>query len=510
MADIKVTIEDAQPINVSLGEAVNIYQGGTGDYNDLDNLPDLTLKADKSDTYTKIEVDTSLAGKAEIVHVHTIADVTGLQTALDGKQPTGDYATNTALTSGLATKADTSSLASVATSGSYNDLSNKPTIPTNNNQLTNGAGYITSASLPDVSNFITASSTNTLTNKSGNISQWTNDSGYLTSHQNISGKEDTSNKKTDLTDNSDTYYPTQKAVKTAVDNLSSTLTGKADDDAVVKLTGNQSVAGVKTFTSSPVVPTPTADMQVATKKYVDDNSGGGGGGTWGSITGTLADQTDLQNALDLKSNSSSLATVATSGDYVDLSNLPTIPAQFNPIAGTNISLSGTYPNITFDATGGGGGGGAWEIVADVTLTSDAPEIAVSGLDLDTDGIYKIEAWNLDSVSDNAIFCVNEETPSITPAGWQYRTIRVEGSVTYVNQNPSLAVNGTVGTFRGTITKVVGGKTFINFDNMRSDGRYSISSQYKTATTNITKIRIAPEARTDMKAGARMVITRLSA
>ena len=29
-------------------------------------------------------------------------------------------------------------------SGSYNDLSNKPTIPTNNNQLTNGAGYITS------------------------------------------------------------------------------------------------------------------------------------------------------------------------------------------------------------------------------------------------------------------------------------------------------------------------------------------------------------------------------
>ena len=42
------------------------------------------------------------------------------------------------------------------------------TIPTNNNTLTNGAGYITSTS------------TNTLTNKSGNISQWTNDSGYIT------------------------------------------------------------------------------------------------------------------------------------------------------------------------------------------------------------------------------------------------------------------------------------------------------------------------------------------
>ena len=33
---------------------------------------------------------------------------------------------------------------------------------------------------PDLSNYITASSTETLTNKSGNISQWTNDAGYIT------------------------------------------------------------------------------------------------------------------------------------------------------------------------------------------------------------------------------------------------------------------------------------------------------------------------------------------
>jgi hypothetical protein len=35
--------------------------------------------------------------------------------------------------------------------------------------------------------------------------------------------------------------------------------------------------------------------------------GGGGGGTWGSITGTLSDQTDLQSALDAKQDSISVS-----------------------------------------------------------------------------------------------------------------------------------------------------------------------------------------------------------
>ena len=41
-------------------------------------------------------------------------------------------------------------------------------------------------------------------------------------------------------------------------------------DYLVKNSGNETIAGVKTFSSSPVVPAPTADMEAATKKYVDD------------------------------------------------------------------------------------------------------------------------------------------------------------------------------------------------------------------------------------------------
>ena len=42
-----------------------------------------------------------LAGKANKAHTHAVSDVTGLQSALEGKQPKGSYATTTALTEGL-------------------------------------------------------------------------------------------------------------------------------------------------------------------------------------------------------------------------------------------------------------------------------------------------------------------------------------------------------------------------------------------------------------------------
>lgn len=48
----------------------------------------------------------------------------------------------------------------------------------------------------------------------------------------------------------------------------------------------------------------------------------------------------------IKTEIPALAPVATSNDYNDLDSKPIIPAQFNPTAGTGISVSGTYPNLT--------------------------------------------------------------------------------------------------------------------------------------------------------------------
>jgi hypothetical protein len=54
-----------------------------------------------------------------------------------------------------------------------------------------------------------------------------------------------------------------------------TLADKADDSEVVKLSGNQTIGGTKTFSSSPVVPDPTTDGQAATKLYVDNVASSG-------------------------------------------------------------------------------------------------------------------------------------------------------------------------------------------------------------------------------------------
>ena len=80
----------------------------------------------------------------------------------------------------LSSKVDTSSLAIVATTGSYTDLSNKPTIPTKVSELQNDSGYVASSSLAAVA---TTGSYTDLSNKPTiptKVSELQNDSGYIT------------------------------------------------------------------------------------------------------------------------------------------------------------------------------------------------------------------------------------------------------------------------------------------------------------------------------------------
>ena len=86
-----------------------------------------------------------------------LTTVDWVNTQLSSYVPTSRTINGKALTGNITlTAADVGALPSTTAlfSGNYNDLTNKPTIPTNTNQLTNGAGFITS-SVSNLTNYYT-------------------------------------------------------------------------------------------------------------------------------------------------------------------------------------------------------------------------------------------------------------------------------------------------------------------------------------------------------------------
>lgn len=101
----------------------------TGAYSDLSGRPNLSTVA-TTGAYS------DLSGKPDLATVATTgayADLTGTPTVPSVTQNTGTSTTSVmsqnAVTVALGDKADTSSLATVATTGAYSDLSGTPTVP---------------------------------------------------------------------------------------------------------------------------------------------------------------------------------------------------------------------------------------------------------------------------------------------------------------------------------------------------------------------------------------------
>jgi len=96
------------------------------------------------------------------------------------------------------------------------------------------------------------------------------------------------------------------------------------DNKNIKDNGNQTINGIKTFISSPIVPTPTTDMQSSTKKYVDDKSGS-------DTTSTDTKVLNLQN--QITSNDGDITTLqgrATTNES-NISTLNSVKANANNV-----------------------------------------------------------------------------------------------------------------------------------------------------------------------------------
>jgi hypothetical protein len=87
--------------------------------------------------------------------------------------------------------------------------------------------------------------------------------------------------------------------------------------------------------------------------------------------------TDLNNTINGKADSSSLATVATTGDYTDLSNTPSIPSALDELSDVVITSATTDQILKYDGSNWindaapAAGASSLDELSDVTLTSSA-------------------------------------------------------------------------------------------------------------------------------------------
>jgi len=196
-------------------------------------------------------------------------------------------------------------------SGSYNDLSNKPTIPTNNNQLTNGAGYVTAN---------TQLSTEQVQDIVGAMVSSNSETNISVTYDDSNGKLNFSSTDTNTTYSVGDGGLTQK-------NFTTTLKNKLDG-----------IAAGATNTAAPY--------------YTSAISVGDGGLTQKNFTTTLKDKLDgiAAGATNVTNNNqlTNGAGYSTfSGSYNDLSNKPTIPTNNNQLsngAGYITSVSGQNYN----------------------------------------------------------------------------------------------------------------------------------------------------------------------
>ena len=295
---------------------------------------------------------------------------TGKVKATSGSVASGDanLVTGDAVNSALANYATTASLATVATSGSYADLTNKPTIPAAqvNSDWDAASGVAQILNKPSLATVATSGSYTDLTNKptipAAQVqSNWTQ------------------------TNTSSADYIKNKP------NLATVATSGSYND----LSNKPSLATVATsgsysdLTNKPTIP--AAQIQsdwtqtnTVSKDYIKNKP-------------SLATVATSGSYNDL-SNKPSLATVATSGSYNDLSNKPTIPTvnnatltiqkngstvkTFTANASSNVTANITVPTKTSDLTNDAGY---------TTNTGTITKVQANGTDVASSGTANIPA-----------------------------------------------------------------------------------------------------------------------
>lgn len=183
----------------------------------------VALKADRSAVYTKNQVDTALAGKADVADIPTVPTKVS-QLSNDAGYITAAYVPEVSSSSIIAALGYTPA-----------DASDIPTVPDNVSWFTNDAGYLTEHQ--SLANYYTKNQVDAALAEKADaadvpvlptaVSAFQNDAGYLTQHQSLS--------------NYYTKAQVQNQVNSAVSTASDALQDAIDDEAAARASADSSL-----------------------------------------------------------------------------------------------------------------------------------------------------------------------------------------------------------------------------------------------------------------------------
>ena len=217
----------------------------------------------------------------------------------------------------------TTSLASVATSGSYNDLSNKPSIPTKTSDLNNDSGFI-DKDVNNLTNYTLSSNLATVAT-SGSYSDLSNKPTIWDATIKIQKNS------TDI-DSFTTNATSWKTINISVPTTVAELSDSSDYATVASLAAVATSGSYADLSNKPTIWTANLTVQ---KNWTTVATFWANATSWVTANITVPTKvTDLSDGGDYV-KSASLATVATTGDYDDLTDKPTIPWVINTLTSTS-------------------------------------------------------------------------------------------------------------------------------------------------------------------------------
>ena len=466
----------------SLGANLELELPGTdgtsGQFLATNGSGTLSFASVPSGTFT-LSADSGADDSFSTGQVLTFTGGTGVETTVSNNEITIDVDSTVATLTGTQTLTNKTLTAPVISTISNTGTLTLPTstgtvaltsdIPTDNASLANGAGYIT------------ASSTDTLTNKSGAISMFTNDSAYITA----STTDTLTNKSIDAANNTLTNIPNSALTNTSVSfGGVSVALGASDATPAFDLadaTNLPTTSLTGTITNAQLAGSITNAKLVNSSVTIGTDSI--------SLGGT---QTDLNGitSLDVDNitvDGNTVSTTDTNGDLVlspDGTGTVTVPSGYEARAGfssdslvnksyvdsvangldvkesvrvaTTADLSATYNNGAGTLTAGSNGA----IVIDgVTLVLNDRVLVKDQSTAQENGIYKVT-----TVGSGSAAFVLTRTPDANDAA------ELTGGVfTFVEEGTANADNGYVATHNGTPTF---GTTAISFDQFSGAGQIS--------------------------------------